>query len=115
MVNGFNQSLTVGVLILLTVAHQSVGWSRHTWDVPPAMMVQLLRFNFAYEILFSQAACQTKLSLLWFTRRLMGRANTGRFYPHFVALIILMVIVALCQILFIIISFVLCRYVYQSS
>ena len=113
--NEYDQVLTIGTLILAIVAAQYYGWNRHSWDMPQSMLIKASKSNFVYDILYSQAACQAKLSVLWFTHRLIGRANKGIFYPHFVAFVLLVTIVALCEVLFIIVSFVLCRYVSQLS
>lgn len=68
------------------------------------------KYTFIYDILFSQAACQIKLSLLWFSRRLIGVASGGIFRSSYASLIALLVIVGMCEILFIIVSFLECRY-----
>ena len=64
-----------------------------------------------YHLQYTQAACQCKLSVLFFSKRLIGRANIGSFRIHFVILVLLITIVSLCEVLFIIFSFVLCQYV----
>ena len=64
-----------------------------------------------YDFIFSQAACQLKLSILWFSRRLIGKAAHGLFRPHYIALIVMLVIVALFEGLFIIVDVLQCRYV----
>lgn len=99
---------TFVIQIIVTVVFRG---DRHIWDIPPKSLYTSQKLEFVYNIIFSQAACQSKLSLLFFTRKMVEPASFGVFYPHYICLITLMVIVALCQVLFVIVSCVECRYV----
>lgn len=77
-------------------------------------MYNMEKLGFIYFVVFSQAACQSKLSLLFFTHKMIGTARLGIFYLHYIALMALIVIVALCQILFIVVSCIQCQYVQLS-
>lgn len=94
--------------IFLVVVYRQ---NRHIWDIPPNLLTGGHKTAFIYLIIFAQAVCQSKLSLLFFTRRMIGDVNAGSFYVHYICLLMLMVIVAICQLLFVVITCVACRYV----
>ena len=115
-VNELNQLLTLGTLIIIIVSATNFGvGTMHVYDLTENQITKAMQLNLMFDIFFSQSACQTKLAVLWFSKRLIGKAYKGVFYPHFIALVVLFVIVAVCEVLFIIVSLVLCRYASQSS
>lgn len=68
----FAALLTVVCAALILIATQSLGWKRHTWDVPPGQFITGLKYVMALEITFAAGCTLTKLSLLLFIRRLMS-------------------------------------------
>lgn len=62
-----------------------------------------------YMILFSVASAFTKLSLLWFCRRLVGNAAKFPFYRYYLALMFSFGLVCLCTILFVLLCLLQCR------
>lgn len=94
--------------IVMLVMEDCYGYNRHSWDIPPAMYRTALRLNWVYSELFVQAACQAKLSLLLFCWRLVGR---GFSRAHSLLVVGLMIIVILCEVVYLTVSLLLCRYV----
>ncbi|TQB76562.1 hypothetical protein MPDQ_007483 [Monascus purpureus] len=85
------------------------GWNRHVWDIPLSMFTANRKLNMAYEILFSISSCFTKLSLLWFCRRIVGNASKAGFMGHYVALVCSMALITLCLVLFVLLALLQCR------
>lgn len=102
------QVFAVSGYIIVLVMEQHYGFNRHSWDIPPAMYRTVVRLNWIYDELFVQAACQAKLSLLLFCWRLIGRAFQR---IHYILVMSLIVFVVLCEIMFVIVSVLECRYV----
>lgn len=94
-------------IFIVVVFHQN----RHVWDIPPNDLYNAQKLAFIYNILFAQSACQSKLSLLFFSRKIIGTSNFGSFYPHYICLLALITVVTLCEIFFVILSCVECQYV----
>lgn len=90
---------------------QDYGFNRHSWDIPPHMYREAIKLDWIYDELFVQAACQAKLSLLFFCWRLIGRALQR---VQFTLMIGLMAFVVFCQIMFPVVSVLECRYVVPS-
>lgn len=76
------------------------------------MLYTTTKLDYIYNILFSQAACQSKLSILWFTRRLVGNAFSSIFNFYYLAMIFLTVLVFLDDVVYLIVSLAECRYVF---
>lgn len=104
------QLFTDATFVMQMVVTIAFHRDRHIWDIPPSDKHQLYKIDFVYNIIFAQGACQSKLSLLFFSRKMIGAAKSGAFYPHYVCLLALITIVALCQVLFVIVSCVECQY-----
>ena len=88
-----------------SLAAQRHGFNRHIWDIPPTWLPTLQKYNLIFQILFSWSSTFTKLSLLWFCRRLLGKGHY-RFYNW--SYIGGMTFVALCCALFTLISIFQC-------
>jgi hypothetical protein len=71
----FAAALTVTCAIATLIAVQQLGWGRHVWDIPEEYFTPGLKLMMVMEITFAAGAAMTKLSLLFFYRRLM---NPGR-------------------------------------
>lgn len=110
-----DQLLTISTLLVQIIANTYFHQNRHTWDIPPSDLITLKQFELAYIILFSQSACQIKLSLLCFARKIIGVATTGNFLIHYISLIALVIIVSLCEVLVLILTLVQCRYVCSNQ
>lgn len=96
------------IQIIRTITYHQ---NRHVWDIPPKTLYEGQKLLFIFNILFSQAACQSKLSLLLFTHKMIGNVRNGVFYACYIAILTLIAIVSLCEILFVILSCVMCQYV----
>lgn len=94
-------------IVMTIVFHRN----RHIWDIPPSYQYNMHKVAFVYNIVFAEGACQSKLSLLFFVHKMIGAAKHGSFYPHYICLLTLITIVALCQIMFVVLSCVECQYV----
>ena len=64
-----------------------------------------------FNMLSCLAVGLTKLSLLWFSRRMVGRALSGAYRVYFAVLAILASIVLVSTIIFIMVTALGCRYV----
>ncbi|KAL2814581.1 hypothetical protein BJX63DRAFT_193130 [Aspergillus granulosus] len=107
IVLGLGFAIAMGVII--SVAEQQFGWNRHIWDVPLEWIPTVSKLNLTFQILFSLACSLTKLSLLWFCKRLLGAGSKGLSSPYNIAMIIAMVVVGLSSVLFILFSIFQCR------
>ncbi|KAL2852942.1 hypothetical protein BJY01DRAFT_83161 [Aspergillus pseudoustus] len=105
----FGLGFAIAMGAVLSVAEQSFGWNRHIWDVPLEWLPTVSKLNLTFQILFSLACSITKLSLLWFCKRLLGAGSKGLSSPYNIAMIIGMVVVGLSSALFILISIFQCR------
>ena len=95
----------------LTIAGaEHFGWLLHTKDNTPETLIKNGQGSFSYDMLFFSSLCQLKLSLLFFSRRLIGKASVGRFRPHYIMNIILITIVSLLEVVTIVGSVCTCRY-----
>jgi hypothetical protein len=93
---------------VLSVAEQQWGWNRHIWDVPLDWLPTVSKLNLTFQILFSLSCSITKLSLLWFCRRLLGAGSKGLSSPYNIGMIVGMVVVGLSSALFILFSIFQC-------
>lgn len=100
--------------VVTSLASESFGFKRHIWDIPMTWLPDLQKLNFTFQILFSAASSTTKLSLLWFCKRLIGAGSKGLYRGYHMFLIGCMVFVGICWILFEIVSLAQCRYVHCS-
>lgn len=75
----------------------------------------LQKLNFCFMILFSAASSTTKLSLIWFCRRLIGAGGKGLYRGYNIFLIASMVFIGICWVLFEVVSLAQCRYVHFFS
>ncbi|EZF74589.1 hypothetical protein H105_03665 [Trichophyton soudanense CBS 452.61] len=62
---------TLGCGIITTTAAITLGWNRHIYDVPIWQLILGLRLTMLLECLFATGCTLTKLSLLFFTRKIM--------------------------------------------
>lgn len=95
-----------------SIASERFGFKRHTWDIPMAWLPGLQKLNFTFQILFSAASSTTKLSLLWFCKRLIGAGGKGLYRGYNIFLIACMVFIGVCWALFESVSLGQCRYVF---
>lgn len=96
--------------IIAIVSADSYGWNRHMWDIPPAVLSKGLEYTYIYDLFFFHATCLTKLSILWFSRRLVGPTSRGIFRHYYAALVALMSFVGLFDVAYMITIFLMCRY-----
>ncbi|KAL6239592.1 hypothetical protein BDW75DRAFT_236197 [Aspergillus navahoensis] len=99
----------IGMAIILCIATENWGWVRHIWDVPLDWMPMVSKLNLLFQIFFSLSCSLTKLSLLWFCKRLLIVDNKGIYSTYNIAMIVGMVIVALSSALFVLFSIFQCR------
>ncbi|KAJ5908420.1 hypothetical protein N7495_001102 [Penicillium taxi] len=102
---GFDDALIVlglafafAMAIVTSVATQDWGANRHIWDIPVDWLPVVAQLNLVFQIMFSWASSLTKISLLWFCRRLVG-ASKGNYvvFNHTLAGFMILVFV-LCVI-----------------
>ncbi|KAL5003172.1 hypothetical protein BDV10DRAFT_155816 [Aspergillus recurvatus] len=95
--------------VILCIATENWGWVRHIWDVPLDWIPMVSKLNLIFQILFSLSCSLTKLSLLWFCKRLLIVGNKGIYSTYNIAMIVGMVVVALSSALFVLFSIFQCR------
>lgn len=103
----------IGMVIVTSLATENWGWNRHIWDIPPLWLSTVQKLNLVFQIMFSLSSSFTKLSLLWFCRRLLG-AGKGSHVVLNAAFIGAMVFVALSCCLFTFITIFQCSWVTRS-
>lgn len=87
------------------------GWDRHIYDIPMTWLPTVQKLNLSFQTLFSVSSSFTKLSLLWFCKRLLGAGGKGSYRAYYWVLVGAMVFVGVCCLLFEFISIFQCRYV----
>ena len=99
------------MLLLAFIGCRDFGWRKHIYDLPPDLVERGLRLAYAHDFVFSEVEAFIKLSILWFTRRLLGRAmklnGPNRYY--FVAWTTLFIIIVLLSIAAAIVMALACR------
>ncbi|PYI15296.1 integral membrane protein [Aspergillus japonicus CBS 114.51] len=101
-------AFAIGMCAVTSIATENYGWTRHIWDIPPSWLPAVNKLNLAFQMLFSLSSSITKLSLLWFCKRLLGAGSKGLYSSYNIVLIIGMVIVLICCLLFLFISIFQC-------
>lgn len=91
-----------------SLATNEHGFNRHIWDVPMSWFPTIQKLNLSFQVLFSWASSITKLSLLWFCRRLLGTSK-GSYKLYNWSYIGGMTFVALCCLLFTFVSIFQCE------
>ncbi|CEJ60543.1 Putative Integral membrane protein [Penicillium brasilianum] len=71
-------AFAIAMVVVTSLATENWGWNRHIWDVPVTWLSTLQKLNIVFQIMFSWSSSLTKISLLWFCRRLLG-AGKGNF------------------------------------
>ncbi|KAL4883316.1 hypothetical protein BJY04DRAFT_216616 [Aspergillus karnatakaensis] len=99
----------IGMGVVLCIATEQYGWDRHIWDIPLELLPAVSKLNLSFQILFSLSCSITKLSLLWFCKRLLIVGTKGVYSRYNIAMIVAMVVVALSCILFLFFSLFHCR------
>lgn len=94
---------------VMSMASAHWGWDRHVWDIPIPTLTLMLQSTFAFEILFAVSSCFTKLSLLWFCRRIVGDGRKIGINYHALACVVVMVIVGAFLLAYTIVEFIQCR------
>ncbi|KAL2825646.1 hypothetical protein BDW59DRAFT_161606 [Aspergillus cavernicola] len=99
----------IAMAVIISLATQQYGWNRHVWDVPLEWLPTISKLNLTFQIIFSLSCSLTKLSLLWFCRRLFGTGSKGSRSFFNISMIVGMVVVFISSALFILFSIFQCR------
>lgn len=97
----------IAMVIVTSIATENWGFNRHIWDLPVTWIPTVEKLNLVFQITFSWASSLTKISLMWFCRRLLGRSK-GNFAVYNWAFIGAMILVILSVISFTIASIFQC-------
>ncbi|KAF9890973.1 hypothetical protein FE257_005230 [Aspergillus nanangensis] len=100
---------SIAMCAITSIATERYGWNRHIWDVPPDWLPTISKLNLAFQILFSWSSSWTKLSLLWFCKRLLGAGSKGLYWSYNLGLIAAMVFVGVCCAMFLFLSIFQCN------
>lgn len=103
----FGLMFGIGMVVVTSYATEVWGWNRHIWDIPATWLPTLQKLNLCFQIMFSMSSSITKISLLWFCRRLLG-AGKGNFRVYNWAFIFSMIFVALSCVTFTLVSLFQC-------
>ncbi|CAI7604265.1 unnamed protein product [Penicillium glandicola] len=95
----------IAMAVVTSIATENWGMNRHLWDIELLRLVTIQKLNLSFQILFSLSSCFTKISLLWFCRRLIVKSN---FLLYNWAFILSIIFVALSSGMFSIISIFQC-------
>ncbi|KKK14801.1 hypothetical protein ARAM_006380 [Aspergillus rambellii] len=99
----------IAMAAVISVASFYYGWDRHMWDVPLEWLPTVSKLNLTFQILFSLSASLTKLSFLWFCKRILGAGGKGLYQAYNLALIAAMNAVAVSSVLFMGLSLFQCH------
>lgn len=105
-------AFSIAMIIVTSLATEDWGWNRHIWDIPMGWLPTVQKLNLVFQIMFSLSSSFTKISLLWFCRRLLG-AGKGTYSIFNWSFIGAMVFVGLSCALFTLISIFQCSSVYS--
>lgn len=95
----------IAMAVVTSIATEQWGMNRHIWDIEMSHLVTIQKLNLTWQIFYSLASCFTKISLLWFCRRLISK---GHFRLYNWAFILSMIFVGLSCVLFTAISIFQC-------
>ncbi|KAE8358075.1 hypothetical protein BDV27DRAFT_163926 [Aspergillus caelatus] len=99
----------VAMWVVMWIGSARYGWDRHVWDVPLEDLPTTNKLNLAFQITFAVASGLTKLSLLYFCRRLFGNAGRLVFNWHYLFITGTIIIMYGCIIVFVLILLLECR------
>ncbi|KAJ9227202.1 hypothetical protein DTO027B5_791 [Paecilomyces variotii] len=99
----------IAMAVVTSLASARYGWNRHIWDVPLEWIPTSEKLNMMFQVFFSFASTLTKLSLLWFCRRLLGAGIKGAFRSFNLCLIAAMFVVAAMCITFVCMTIFQCN------
>ncbi|KAL2003971.1 hypothetical protein VTN02DRAFT_1267 [Thermoascus thermophilus] len=99
----------VAMCVVTSLAASQYGWDRHIWDVPMSWLPTAQKLNMMFQIFFSLASTFTKLSLLWFCRRILGTGIQGPYRIFNCCLMGAMFIVASLCLAFLLITIFQCN------
>ncbi|KAL4928668.1 uncharacterized protein BDV17DRAFT_291300 [Aspergillus undulatus] len=100
---------TIGMAVIVCIATEQWGWTRHIWDVPLEWIPMVSKLNLTFQILFSLACSLTKISLLWFCKRLLIVGKKGIYSVYNIAMLVGIAVVVISSALFILFSIFQCR------
>lgn len=99
------------MMICLSIASREYGFNRHVWDVPFDKLRTANVYSLLFQVTFSLASSFTKLSLLWFCRRVIGDGRKISWGIHDSAIVVLMGLIVVVETAYLIMLFLQCRYV----
>lgn len=77
----------MGVVAIVAVMYAKFGGTRHVWDTIPATIPDQIKHGLALQLIFGQAVTFIKISMLLFTKNLMGRGSDTIRYIIIVGLV----------------------------
>lgn len=104
--------MAIGMCTTTSIADARYGWDRHQWDVPLTWLPASFKCRMIFEITFCVASNLTKISLLWFCRRLLGSSIKSGFRRLNYSLIGAMLLLAALGTIFIFTTLFNCMFVF---
>lgn len=101
----------IAMMVCLSIASREYGFNIHIWDIPFDKLRTSNVYSLMFEITFSLASSFTKLSLLWFCRRVIGDGRKISCGFHDAAIVVVMILIVTFEIAYLIMLFLQCRYV----
>lgn len=98
------------MLLLAFIGCHDFGWRKHVYDLPPDLVQKGLRLAYALDFVSGLVECLIKLSILCFTRRMLGHAMSGSNRYYFAAFIALFAVVVIMFIAAALVMGLACRY-----
>ncbi|KIW03484.1 uncharacterized protein PV09_05251 [Verruconis gallopava] len=80
---------TVAMTSLEIVGYEQYDWGRHIWDVPINNFSRSIYISWWYRIVYSAAACFTRMALLFFYYRLTEGGHTAKLFRRWIHLVAL--------------------------
>lgn len=105
------KAFAIAMCTATSIAAARFGWDLHQWDVPYAWIPASLKYRMIFEITFSVSSTLTKVSLLWFCRRLLGSSAKSNLRHLNWSLIGAMVLLVIMGLLFIFTTLLNCMWV----
>jgi hypothetical protein len=102
-------------MVCLSISSRFYGFNLHVWDIPFNELYTTNVYGLVFQVTFSLSSTFTKLSLLWFCRRIIGDSRKIISGFHDIAIMVVMTLIGVFEIIYIFLMLLECRYVNRNS